>query len=128
MDRITSKTVPSHWSFAGIMGLSTGFTTMVGNLAGAFSNLYFLAMRVPKNVFIGTAAWLFFLTNLFKVPFHVFYWKTINVSSFSISLKLVPFVLIGFFAGIKLVSLISERHYRKLILLFTALSGLVILL
>ena len=109
------------------MGLSTGFTTMVGNLAGAFSNLYFLAMRVPKNVFIGTAAWLFFLTNLFKVPFHVFYWKTINVSSFSISLKLVPFVLIGFFVGIKLVSLISERHYRKLILLFTALSRLVIL-
>ena len=128
MDRITSKTVPSHWSFAGIMGLSTGFTTMVGNLAGAFSNLYFLAMRVPKNVFIGTAAWLFFLTNLFKVPFHIFYWKTINVSSFNISLQLVPFVLIGFFVGIKLVSLISEKHYRKLILLFTALSGLVILL
>lgn len=128
MDRITSKTVPSHWSFAGIMGLSTGFTTMVGNLAGAFSNLYFLAMRVPKNVFIGTAAWLFFLTNLFKVPFHIFYWKTINVSSFNISLQLVPFVLIGFFAGIKLVALISEKHYRKLILLFTALSGLVILL
>ncbi|MDC3354498.1 TSUP family transporter, partial [Flavobacteriaceae bacterium] len=48
------KSVPSHWSFASSMGLLAGFTTMIGNLAGAFSNIYFLAMRLPKNNFIGT--------------------------------------------------------------------------
>ena len=37
------KTIPSHWTFASSMGILAGFTTMVGNLAGAFSNIYFLA-------------------------------------------------------------------------------------
>ncbi len=60
------KTIPTHWSFGGFMGIMAGITTMIGNLAGAFSNIYFLAMRLPKNHFIGTAAWLFFLINLYS--------------------------------------------------------------
>jgi uncharacterized protein len=75
------KTIPSHWTFASSMGLLAGFTTMIGNLAGAFSNIYFLAMRLPKNNFIGTAAWLFFIINAFKVPFHIWTWETINSTS-----------------------------------------------
>ena len=72
------KSIPSHWTFASSMGILAGFTTMVGNLAGAFSNIYFLAMRLPKNNFIGTAAWLFFLINTFKLPFHIWNWEIIN--------------------------------------------------
>ena len=73
-----SKLVPQHWAFAGFMGVTAGIATMLGNLAGAFSNIYFLAMRLPKNEFIGTAAWLFFITNLVKLPFHVLVWETIT--------------------------------------------------
>ena len=121
------KTVPSHWSFASSMGLLAGFTTMIGNLAGAFSNIYFLAMRIPKNNFIGTAAWLFFLINFFKVPFHIWSWKTINSESILISLKLIPFVIMGLIAGVFLVKKIEDEIYRKLILLFTAIGGVAIL-
>jgi uncharacterized membrane protein YfcA len=121
------KKIPSHWSFASSMGLLAGFTTMIGNLAGAFSNIYFLAMRLPKNNFIGTAAWLFFLTNSFKVPFHIWSWKTINSESILISLQLVPFVIIGLITGIFLVKKIKNDSYRKLILLFTAIGGIAIL-
>lgn len=121
------KTVPTHWTFGGSMGLLAGFTTMIGNLAGAFSNIYFLALRLPKNNFIGTAAWLFFLINAFKVPFHIWSWETINKSSVIISLKLVPFVIIGLVMGVFLVQKIENEHYRKLILLFTAIGGIAIL-
>ena len=64
-ERTKDRKVPTHWSFAALMGIIAGFTTMVGNLAGAFSNIYFLAIKLPKNEFIGTAAWLFFIINLF---------------------------------------------------------------
>ena len=121
------KTVQTHWSFASSMGLLAGFTTMIGNLAGAFSNIYFLAMRLPKNAFIGTAAWLFFIINTFKVPFHIWSWETINSESILISLQLVPFVLFGLIAGVFLVKKIENDSYRKLILLFTAIGGLAIL-
>ena len=99
---------------------------MIGNLAGAFANMYFLAQKLPKNEFIGTAAWLFFIINIFKLPFHIFVWETINLKSFNISLMLIPFVALGLFIGIKLVKKINENTYRKLILLFTALGALVI--
>jgi uncharacterized protein len=121
------KTVPSHWAFGSSMGLLAGFTTMIGNLAGAFSNIYFLALRLSKNNFIGTAAWLFFLINAFKVPFHIWSWETINSHSILISLKLVPFVMIGLIVGVLLVQKIENESYRKLILLFTAIGGIAIL-
>lgn len=122
------KTIPSHWTFGGVMGLLAGFTTMIGNLAGAFSNIYFLAMRLPKNNFIGTAAWLFFIINAFKVPFHIWTWKTINSHSILISLKLIPFVIIGLVLGVFFVQKIENESYRKLILIFTAAGGIAILI
>ncbi|MDA0195052.1 MAG: sulfite exporter TauE/SafE family protein [Bacteroidetes bacterium] len=125
-DRMKIQKVPSHWSFSGSMGLMAGFTTMVGNLAGGFTDLFFLAMRLPKNQFIGTGAWLFLIINVFKVPFHVFVWKTITVESLMIGLYLLPAVLLGLFVGVKLVAVIKEAHYRKLIIFLTAAGSLLI--
>jgi uncharacterized membrane protein YfcA len=125
-DRRNSKKVPTHWLFGALMGLGAGFTTMVGNLAGAFSNIYFLAMRLPKNQFIGTAAWLFFIINLFKLPFHIYTWKTINFQTVSVNLWLLPAVFLGFILGLQIVKRIENHQYRKLILIVTAIGALTI--
>lgn len=122
-----SKSIPGHWAFAGFMGITAGIATMLGNLAGAFSNIYFLAMRLPKNAFIGTAAWLFFITNLVKLPFHVFVWETISPQSLLVNLKLLPGLLLGLYTGVRLVKIIKEGIYRKLILILTAFGAIIIL-
>ncbi len=122
-----SKRVPQHPAFAGFMGLAAGVTTMIGNLAGPFSNLYFLAMRLPKNEFIGTAAWLFLLTNWFKLPLHIFVWKTIDAEVLRTDLWLLPGVLVGLFAGVRLVRLIRDTSYRRIILFLTALGAILIM-
>ncbi len=126
-DRRKSKAVPSHWLFASMVGMMAGITTMIGNLGGAFSNIYFLAMRVPKNQFIGTAAWLFLIINLFKLPFHIYVWETITTQTLIINLKLLPAIFIGFFIGLRLVKIIKEDFYRKMILVLTALGAILIL-
>jgi uncharacterized membrane protein YfcA len=125
-DRRKSKEVPSQLWFAGSIGFVAGFTTMVGNLAGAFSNLFFLAMRLPKDQFIGTAAWLFFIINLFKIPFHVFVWETITIETLYFNLQLMPAIILGFLIGVKLVSYFEDQQYRKFILLMTAVGALLI--
>lgn len=125
-ERKKDRKVPNHLSFAALMGMMAGFTTMVGNLAGVFSNIYFLAIKLPKNEFIGTAAWLFFIINLFKVPFHIWSWGTINLASFQISLSLIPAVILGFMFGVSIVKKIKNDRYRQLILLLTGLGGLTI--
>lgn len=127
-ERYPLKQVPNHWSFAGSLGVLAGFTTMIGNLAGAVTNIYFLAMRLPKNVFIGTSAYVFFIINLFKVPFHVYVWETINLGSFLTSLSYFPFLFLGLFVGVKVVARINDKNYRKLILILTAIGSVVLFL
>tara|TARA_R110002167_G_scaffold219637_3_gene424256 strand:- start:251 stop:973 length:723 start_codon:yes stop_codon:yes gene_type:complete len=126
-DRKKTKNVPSHWTFAGFVGILAGITTMIGNLAGAFSNIFFLAMRLPKNEFIGTAAWLFLIINLFKLPFHIWSWGTITPETLLINLKLSPAIFLGLFVGVRLVKIIKEDFYRKMILILTAFGAIMIL-
>ncbi|GLR16124.1 sulfite exporter TauE/SafE family protein [Portibacter lacus] len=124
----SKKQIPQKMWFAGLTGTAAGFTTMIGNLAGAFANIYFLAMRIPKEQFIGTAAWLFFIVNVFKIPFHVFSWKTINPTSLMYDLYLAPFVVIGFFIGVKIVSYFNDQAYRNFILIVTAVAAIILLI
>lgn len=126
-DRKKIKTVPKHWAFSSSIGVVAGITTMVGNLAGAFSNIYFLAMRLPKNHFIGTAAWLFLIINIIKLPFHFFVWETISQETILLNFKLLPGILIGFVVGIKIIKLINETFFRKMILALTALGAILIM-
>jgi len=125
-DQRASKEVPTQWWFAGSIGFIAGFSTMIGNLAGAFSNIFFLAIRLPKNEFIGTAAWLFFIINIFKLPFHIFMWKTVTVDTLAVNLRLSPAIIIGFIVGAYLVKFITDQQYRKFILLVTALGAILI--
>ena len=127
MEYRKSQEVPGHPMFVVSTGLAAGFTTMIGNLAGAFSNLYFLAMRVDKNSFIGTAAWIFLIINLFKFPLQVFFWKNITVQSLKIDALLVPTLAIGFVAGIFIVGKIRDEQYRKVVLILT-LAGSILML
>jgi uncharacterized protein len=128
MELIKTENVPTHPMFAASTGVMAGFTTMLGNLAGAFANLYFLAMRLPKNHFIGTSAWLFLAMNFFKMPFQVFYWKNITPSSLQIDLLLLPALALGFFIGLKIVKRIKDHHYRKVVILLTLIGAVVIFL
>lgn len=128
LERRTIKVRPEDRWLGSVLGFITGFTTMIGNLAAPFANLYFLATRLPKNEILGTAAWTFFIVNTFKVPFHIFSWGTINWSSLKIDLFLLPAVFVGFAVGIKIVNLFSETFFRQFLLVVTAIGALLIFL
>lgn len=121
-------TMPDNKLFAATMGLVSGFTTMLGNLGGAFSNLYFLAMRMPKNNFIGTAAWIFLVINYFKLPFQIIYWKNITLATLKTDLLLLPVSILGFWAGAKIVARIKDDSYRKVVIVLTLIGAVVIFL
>lgn len=127
-DKKKSKNVPQHIAFAGVMGLTAGFTTMVGNLAGSFANIFFLAMRLPKDAFIGTTAWLFLIINLFKVPFHIWSWKTINIETIQVSAITIPAIFLGLFVGIHLLKRVNDALFRKFILVMTGIGAIIIYL
>lgn len=120
------KNIPDYWWFSMILGLLGGFATMIGNAAGPVMALYLLSMRLPKNRFIGTAAWFFFIVNLSKVPLHVFSWKTITWQSLVFDLLMIPAIATGAFIGIWLVRLLPERAYRIFVIASTLLAALLL--
>ncbi|GGD20576.1 sulfite exporter TauE/SafE family protein [Hyunsoonleella pacifica] len=126
-EKQNTNSIPKNKVFSNSAGFLAGFTTMIGNLAGPISNIYFLAIRLPKNEFIGTGAWLFFIINVFKLPFHFFVWKTVTKESLVLNLTLVPIILVGFFIGATLVKKISNVNYRKFIIIVTAIGGVIML-
>jgi uncharacterized membrane protein YfcA len=121
-----NMSIPDNRFFVAGMGLVAGFTTMLGNLGGAFSNIYFLATRMVKNDFIGTAAWIFLVINFFKLPFQVIYWKNITPASLRIDLFLIPVLVCGFLSGLAIVAKIKETNYRKIVFVLTLIGAFII--
>lgn len=120
----SSADLTEKFWFTNIMGFLGGFTTMIGNAAGPVMSIYFLSRNLPKNSFIGTSAWFFFLVNVFKVPFHIGVWKTISWQSFSFNLLLFPAIVVGVLIGFSIVKRIPEKAYRIFILVSIGLAAL----
>ncbi len=118
------STIPHNWTFASAAGILAGFTTMIGNAAGPIMSVYFLSLNLKKNAFIGTGAWFFLVVNVFKVPFHITVWETIDWHTFTLNIYLFPVIMIGAFIGIKVVKLIPEKPYRIFIIVSSGLAAL----
>jgi uncharacterized membrane protein YfcA len=116
--------VPTNKLFAHGMGIAGGFTSMVGNLAGSVMGIYLLSTRLPKNAYIGTAAWFFMVVNWFKFPFHVFVWHTISINTMLFDLVTLPVILLGAFLGIVIIKKVSEKIFRWFIIVMTLVAAM----
>jgi len=116
---------PSLW-LAPLAGITAGFTTMVANAAGPVMVLYLLAMRLPKILFVGTAAWYFFMLNIFKIPFSASL-GLINPSSLGVSLWLGPFAALGALIGRPIAERLNQRLFELIALGLTFVAALLML-
>jgi uncharacterized protein len=127
LERGRKEEVPDSPWFAALAGTTGGFTSMVGNLAGSVMSVYFLSMRLPRNAFIGTAAWFFMIMNWFKVPFHVFSWHTITWDTVLLDLITLPAIAAGAYIGIFIVKHLKDKTYRWFIMAMTLLAAVLML-
>ncbi|MEJ5369475.1 MAG: sulfite exporter TauE/SafE family protein [Bryobacteraceae bacterium] len=104
-----------------LYGVSAGFATTVANAAGPVMNLYLLSKRLPKEEFIATGAWFFFVINLAKVPIYAFH-GLFSRQSLVFDLLMVPAVVAGAAGGRRLVQHISPQMFEWLVVALTALS------
>ncbi|MFT6408894.1 MAG: putative membrane protein YfcA [Arenicella sp.] len=127
-ERKPKADIPQSFWFVASIGIAGGFTTMVGNLAGPVMALYLLSMKLPKNQFIGTAAWFFLIINLLKVPFHIWVWETITWDTVTLDLVLIPMIAAGAFLGVSIVKKIPEQGFRWFVIFMTAASAVAMML
>jgi uncharacterized membrane protein YfcA len=124
--RVGDQLYPQAWWFAALAGLSAGFTTMIGNAAGAIMSIYLLSMRLPKNAFIGTAAWFFLVVNLLKIPLQIIFWKNISAGTLAFDALMIPAIAAGALIGIRVANKIPERAYRIFVMAMTGAAALML--
>ena len=115
----------SKW-FTGLMGLLAGFASMFANAAGPVMVLYLLAIRLPKLVFIGTAAWFFLILNVIKVPLSANL-GLITGDTLKLDAVLLLALIPGALLGPRIVGRINQNAFEKMVLILT-LAGTIRLL
>ena len=121
-------TVPSAWWFTALFGVMGGFSTMIGNAAGPIMSVFLLSVRLPKNSFVGTAAWFFMIINFLKLPLQYFVWHNISGETLLFDLAMLPAIAVGAWLGIIFVKKVSEKNYRVVVYVLTLVSTLMLFL
>jgi uncharacterized protein len=124
---VAEHETPVHWSIAALVGITAGFVTLIANAAAPLMAIYFVAMKLPKMEYVGTAAVFFMLLNLFKVPFMVNL-GLITTASFGFNLMLAPAVVVGALAGRWLLTKINQNRFEQMVLILSAVGGVLLLL
>jgi uncharacterized protein len=102
-------------------GLTAGFATTVANAAGPVMNLYLLSKRLPKEEFVATGAWFFFIINALKLP--IYFWHgLISPRSLAFDCFVAPAVLGGALSGRWLLHRVPPRIFEAMVIALTAIS------
>ncbi len=118
--------VPRHWAFTAFFGLMAGFTTQMANAGGPVMAIYLLAMRLPKNNYIGCCAWYFLILNYLKLPIFVLQ-ERITWASFRADLAMLPVVLLGAWCGVWILKKIPQRGFEWIIQILAVIGALVVI-
>jgi len=124
-DTITPAPADRWWQAAGY-GASAGFATTVANAAGPVMNLYLLARRLPKDDFVATGAWFFFVVNLVKVPIYAGH-GLIDRRSLLFDLALAPSVVAGALLGRALLRRLPQAAFDRLVMALTVCAAALLL-
>jgi len=115
-------------------GAAAGFATTVSNAAGPVMQMYLAAFKMPKEQFMGTIAWYFFIINTSKMPI---YWvmskmmplkPLMTASSLTFNLALFPAIFVGVFIGKWLLPRIPQKAFESIVLIFAGLGAVNLIL
>lgn len=96
---------------AAAIGIIAGAFTMIANAAAPVMTIYLLSMKLPKEEFVGTGAWFYFIVNLFKLPFSIAL-GLVTWSTLAINLELLPLVLVGSLVGVLVMKRLPQKVFN----------------
>lgn len=105
-----------------VSGVVLGFTSFVSHAGGPAAAVYMLGQGLSKTAYQATSVLVFWAVNLFKSGFYlgmgIFTRETLLVDLF-----LIPFAILGTWAGIKLHHMVSERVFYAITYVALTITG-----
>lgn len=118
---------PPSALWGGVLGTVAGFGSTLAHVGGPPVTIYLLPRRLPREVFVGTNGWFFFLLNLVKlVPYALL--DLLSLQRLTLALALLPIAGLGSRLGIWLNRKVDEALFVRLVMILLTLTGLQLLL
>lgn len=124
--RIAPDKIPSGKGAAGCYGTLLGFTTHLANAAGPVAAIYFLAMKLPKEKYMGCNAWFFLIINWTKLPIFISEGR-ITLKALRVDLVMIPFLLLGGVLGILILSKLPQKIFENIVQVVVVLCAIYLL-
>ena len=117
------------WNFGNI----GGFVCLRSVLVFGFSalllmylivpGLFYLAMKLPKEKYLGCCAWFFLILNWIKLPVFVFE-RRVTWQSVQLDLCMLPFIIAGGVLGIVLLRKLPQKIFENIIQALVIIASL----
>jgi hypothetical protein len=105
-----------------LFGVATGFTSQIAHAGGPPFQMWVMPRRLPRDVFVGTAAIFFAILNWIKVPAYIalgqFTWTNALTTA-----VLLPVAILASLAGVKLVRKVPMDRFYTIIYALMILAG-----
>ncbi len=125
--RSDSSITTKKW-YAPLFGFIAGFSTMIGNAAGPALAVYLFTKKLPKYTFVATGAWFIMILNFSKIPLQLFVWQNLSWAGLMLNIFAIPFILLGGYAGIKIIKILPEKEFRILVITLITISSILLII
>ncbi|MBE6356910.1 MAG: sulfite exporter TauE/SafE family protein [Lentisphaerae bacterium] len=121
--KLAPEKIPNGVGWAGFYGIMLGSTTQLANAAGPISSIYFLAMKLPKEKYLGCCAWFFLILNWIKLPVFALEGR-VTWESVKLDLCMLPVIIFGGFLGIVLLKKMPQKIFETVIQILVLVASL----
>jgi len=129
-NRLGERFQPTSRAGVAGTGVAAGFSTTVSNAAGPVMQMFLAAHKLPKEAFMGTISWYFFIINLSKFPIYIVLSRLmptdpiVTTDSLWLNLAVAPAIIAGAFLGKWLLPRISQKSFEGLVIALALVGGM----
>ncbi len=105
------------------MGFFGGMISMISNASGPIFSLFLLEQKLPKESYVSTRTWAFFLVNLVKLPMYIGL-GLLSHESLMVSAQTLPGLLVGALIGYRFLQKVSPTQFKLLIRVMSTLAAM----
>lgn len=109
-----------------IFGFISGFLNGMTNAAGPTLAIYFYSLKSEKRDFVKSIATIFVITKASQLV-AVSTWNLFNWETITLSLQVVLFTVIGFFAGLRTQDRVNQKTFSRGLLVLLTLIGIILI-
>ena len=109
-----------------MVGFLSGFLNGMTNAAGPVLAIYFYSLKLEKRNFVKSVATIFMITKASQL-IAVSTWNLFNWNTLTLSLQVLLFTLLGFFAGLKTQDRVNQKTFSRGLMVLLSIIGVILI-